>query len=156
MAPDAAANPYAPPSGDIEFVRPPGEGAFPRALFGPRQILACTLYGSLPLGLFLMWWNYRAMGKTSLALRTIVLGLPVSALWVALLLLMPARIEPAFVKLFTSLQFYGFCNPIQGPAVYHHLAAGGPRISHALVVGIIGLHMLLVGVVASAVDVAAR
>jgi len=95
------------------------------------------------------------MGKTTLARRTLALGLPVSAVWVALLLLMPARIAPAFVKLVTSLQLYGLCNPIQGPAVYHHLAAGGPRVSHVLVVGIVGLHMLLVGVVAALVGAAA-
>jgi len=105
MSPDAAANPYAPPTGDIELVRPPREGAFPRALFGPRQMLACTLWGSLPLGLFLMWWNYRAMGETMLARRTLALGLPVSAFWVAILLLMPARIAPEFVKLVKRLEF---------------------------------------------------
>jgi hypothetical protein len=132
MLPPGAINPYAAPTADIQAARVPAEGAFARALYTPRQILAATLFGSMFAGTFLLWFNYRAMASPRRARLALALGLMASGL----VLVLGAAARPGVdrvLNLATGLQFYGFCNAVQGRAVYHHIAVGGRRASNWVV-----------------------
>jgi hypothetical protein len=138
-----AINPYSPPTGDIEYAVPPRAEAFPRALYSPRQMLAGALFGSLLVGVVMLWLNYRAMAKRRQAWLTIIVGFPVATVWV----LLAGAFGPV-----ASLQFYGFCNPIQGPDVYRHYGAGGKRASNWVVAALVLMSTVLLGVIAAIAD----
>jgi len=143
-----AINPYSPPTGDIEYAAPPRPEAFPRALYSPRQMLAGSLFGSFLIGLLMLWLNYRVMDKKRQARLTLLFGIPLAIFWVTIL---PSMRLGSVFAMAANLQFYGFCNPIQGPAVYRHYAAGGQRRSNWMVAGFV-LMSLVLGAVIQAVN----
>ena len=137
MSPPAEINPYAPPATDGENLPPvAGEGAFARALFSPRQILAATVFGSIISGLILLQANFRAMDRARDANRTVLFGLLASAALFALLFMLPARIPATPVNIAAALAFYKLAETMQGKAFFKHRAAGGARQSNWLVFGI--------------------
>jgi hypothetical protein len=71
---------------------------------------------------------------------TVLVGFPVAITWMALL---PASRMAGGFALIASLQFYGFCNPIQGPAVYRHYGAGGKRASNWMVAAFVLMSIVL-------------
>jgi hypothetical protein len=153
MLPPGAINPYAAPSADIQAVRVTAEGAFARALYTPRQILAATLFGSLFAGTFLLWFNTRAMASPRRARLALALGLLASGL----VAIVGAAGRPGVdrvLHLVTGLQFFGFCNAVQGPAVYHHLAIGGRRASNWMVFVAALLAIVFTAIVSAVLSVA--
>jgi hypothetical protein len=137
MASPGEINPYAPPASDGE--NPPArptEGAFPRALFSPRQMLVATVFGSVIAGLILLQANYRAMNRGRDANRTVLYGLLASAALFALLFVLPARIPATPVNIAAALTFYKLAEMLQGKAFFRHRGAGGARQSNWLVFGI--------------------
>jgi hypothetical protein len=130
-------NPYAPPATDGDNPAPaPGEGAFPRALFSPRQMLAATVFGSVISGLILLQANYRAMNRGRDANRTILFGLLASAALFALLIMMPGRIPATPVNIGAAFALFKLAESLQGKDFLRHKAAGGARQSNWLVFGI--------------------
>jgi hypothetical protein len=91
----------------------------------------------------MLWLNYRAMAKTRQARLTFIVGFPVATVWV----LLAGR-----MGVIASLQFYGFCNPIQGPAVYRHYGAGGKRASNWMVAAFVLMSTVLAAVIEAIVD----
>ena len=136
----AATNPYSPPTGDIEYREPRRPEVFARALYSPRQMLAASLFGSFLIGLLMLWLNYRAMALKRQARLALLVGIPLAIFWVTILPSM--RLGPVFAMV-AGFQFYGFCNPIQGPAVYRHYAAGGQRRSNWMVAGFVFMSVVL-------------
>jgi hypothetical protein len=137
MAGEPTINPYAPPTAEVDS--PPTaltEGAFPRPLFSPRQMLAAAVVGSVLAGVMLLQANYRAMGRARVANRTLLLGtLACVALFVVFYFL-PAHIPGTPVSIATGLVFYKLGDAMQGAAFLKHQAAGGARRSNWLVFGI--------------------
>ncbi|HEY7372725.1 MAG TPA: hypothetical protein VIF57_11235 [Polyangia bacterium] len=142
-------NPYAGPTDQLQHASPAAEGARVRALFTPRQLLACTLVGTLFAGVFALWLNYRALGQTGRARRALALGLLAAAAWFAVRLSLPRRIPGGLFEFVQDLQFYGFCNAVQGPEVFRRLGAGTPKISNASVFALCIGGWLLVGIAAA-------
>jgi hypothetical protein len=146
MLPTGAINPYAAPSAGIPAAGATAEGAFARALFTPRQILAATLFSSLFAGVFLVWINTRAMASRRRARLALALGLLASGL----VAIVGAAVRPdvdRLLQLAAGLQFYGGCNALQGPAVYHHIAVGGRRASNWMVFLVVLIALVFTAIV---------
>jgi hypothetical protein len=141
-------NPYAAPTDQLQHASAAGEGEGTRALYSPRQMLAGALFGSLLVGVLMLWLNYRAMATPRLARLTFVFGFPVALLWMALGFLPVRAGDLNFV---VALQFYGFCNPIQGPAVYRRYGAGRERASNWMVAALVAISALLTGLIQVAI-----
>jgi len=135
-------NPYAAPTDQLQHASPAAAGEGTKALYSPR--LAGALFGSLLVGVLMLWLNYRAMARPRLALLTSVVGFPVALLWIALGFL-PVRAGD--LNIVVALQFYGFCNPIQGPEVYRRYGAGRERASNVMVVALVVMSALLTGLI---------
>jgi len=137
VAGESQGNPYAAPTGNLQHAFMPRAAAREPALFSMRQLLFSTVFGTLFAGVFVLWPNYRAMGEIARARRALVLGLPVAGTWFALMLVLPQRIPGSFINLALGLFFYGFCNAVQGPAVFRRLRAGGRQISNWIAIALI-------------------
>jgi hypothetical protein len=119
-------NPYAPPISDAEPAPSGVEGAaFARPLFSPRQMGWAAFFGSVLAGVLLLQANYRAMGRTAAANKTLVLGT-----------LVPKGV-PTPINLAIAWLFYKIAEGLQGDAFFAHMAARGQRRSNWIVFGLI-------------------
>ena len=155
MAGEPTINPYAPPVSDGMSPAPDlSGGAFPRALFSPRQMLAAAIFGSMVAGVLLLQANYRAMGRRAAANKTLVFGMLASAALMALFFVLPARVPGTPISIATALTFYKLADVMQGPAFFKHRAAGGDRRSNWLVFAIsVGALIALLGVILAILQV---
>ena len=134
--PPAVTNPYAPPKAEIELVPAPGTpaGISATALYSPRQMGWAAFLGGFVLGVLFMRANYRALGNRTAARRTLWLGLVANGgLYAGLLSTRQGLAR--FAMILASVIFYGFADFMQGRSFHKHLAAGGKRKSHWVVIG---------------------
>ena len=138
MADQPTINPYAPPRADAELPPAGVAGtAFPDPLFSPRQALAGAILGSILAGVIMLQANYRVMGETKAANKSLVLGLLSTFALLALMVVLPKNIPSTPINIVAALTFYKLFDSLQGQAFVHHRAAGGDRRSNWVVAAII-------------------
>ena len=137
MAGEPTINPYAPPTADLTGPPPTAaEGAFPRALFSPRQMLAAALFGSVAAAVLLLQANYRAMGRSRDGNKALLLGLLATAAFFVVALMLPDRLATP-INIAAAIGFYKLAGTMQGPLFFKHRAASGRVRSNWVVFGII-------------------
>jgi hypothetical protein len=138
VAGEPTINPYAPPAADLTGppLPAPTEGAFPRPLFSPRQILAAAVFGSLAAGVLLLQANYRAMGRAAAGNKALLFGLLASAAFFVIAFMLPDRLTTP-LNIVAAFTFYKLADAMQGPVFFKHRAASGRVRSNWVVFGII-------------------
>ncbi len=136
--PDQPINPYQPPTSDTED----GQDAkrdllvpFPRALFSPKQMAAATILGTVLAGALMLQANYRAMGRSGAANKTLLLGLVSTIAVIGLVMILPKSARSP-VNLGLAVGFYWLCESLPGGLFALHRQEGGARHSNWLVLGI--------------------
>jgi len=137
MAGEPTINPYAPPASDVDgAVGGAPVATFLRPMFSPRQIGWAAFFGSLFSGILLLQANFRTMGRTAAANKTLALGLLTSVALIALLSVAPKGVSTP-LNVATGWATYKIAVSLQGDAFFKHGSAGGARHSNWLVFGII-------------------
>jgi hypothetical protein len=138
VAAEPTINPYAPPTSDGE-ARPSelGAGAFARPLFSPRQGMMATLFGTVMAGALLLQANYRAMGRSGAANKTLVLGFLSTAALIAIGMALPKEVPGLPINIAVAFGFLRVFESLQGDAFSIHSDAGGARQSNWWVFGVI-------------------
>jgi hypothetical protein len=137
VAGEPTINPYAPPTTDLAAPSPSAaEGAFPRPMFSPRQMLAAALFGSVAAGVVLLQANYRAMDRSATANKALLFGLLASAAFFVVAFLIPDRLTTP-INIAAALTFYKLAETMQGAAFFRHRAASGRVRSNWVVFGTI-------------------
>jgi hypothetical protein len=137
MAVEPTINPYAPPAADLDGAAPgPTEGAFARPMYSARQIGWAAFFGTIFAGVLLLQANFRVMGRSAAANKTIGLGFLATVALVTLLSFAPRGVSTP-VSVSIAWAVYKLAESMQGAAWFKHRTAGGARRSNWAVFGVV-------------------
>lgn len=145
-------NPYAPPTAQpYAGVVPPGVLLAPLSepLYTPNQVALATFLGT-PLGGFvLMALNERRLGRTSVAVKTILLGVLATAVLLGLSFMLPDNFPSFPIPLASVVGMRAIAQSRHGALLAGHFSAGGRRASGwaAAGLGLLALFVVLVPLV---------
>ena len=117
----------------------------PYKLYHPGTIAAATAMGSPLAGAIIMALNYRRLGQPKAAWCTIMIGIILTILVIALGLTVFKSIPRQFIILTEGLGAYFICKVLQGQAFEQHMKSGGVRASGWGALGITIIVCLVVG-----------
>ncbi len=108
------ADPYQPPEAQLGA----GRGA---TLYSVNGVVIGTVLGSLAAGLFMMYLNYRALGKAALARKLAVWGSVIYVVLISLSALIPGTMSVSLIVIVAQAALaYFVAESLQGAAIRYH------------------------------------
>jgi hypothetical protein len=96
-------------------------------LFSVGQITLATFFGAPVAGCLLLAQNYRALGKDSAALQSLVIGIASTILLIAIFSCLPDSVPGKGVALGSCIGMRQVVAQLQGSIIDNHLKAGGRK-----------------------------
>ncbi len=123
-------DPYQPPTSEL---RRAGEGS----LYSVRGIVIASIVGSLAAGIVMLYWNYRTLGRTQLALRWALWGAGIYTVLILVGALLPnTGLLVLGYNVFQAIVAYFLASQLQGAAITYHQSQGGSMHSNLRAAGV--------------------
>ena len=123
-------DPYQPPTSEL---RRAGEGS----LYSVHGIVIASILGSLAAGVVMLYWNYRTLGRTQLALRWALWGAGIYTVLILIATLLPnTGVFILVYNVFQAIVAYFLASQLQGAAITYHQSQGGSMHSNMRAAGV--------------------
>ena len=120
----------------MQAISEPSVAAQNVAMYSPRQIFLASFVGGPAAAAWFISRNYRALSRPERVRQSLVLGGVAMGALMLLVFLLPQKTPNNALPIVYSAAIYYYARKEFGSVVTSHLAAGGPKGSWWLVVGI--------------------